>query len=552
MPPKRKDLLKAGSKSKSKAQDPQSENDFLEAADEFELSAGKWRAGDLAKAIRFFNRGIDMYNAGLQRYPNSFDLAYNKANLEYNMCEDDRVVAALGNRINLLKETLASHRVATALGPENTDVLFNTGQVLTSLAEALLGKETQESAESPASTLLEEAVDLFTRCLASQQQEYEQMQIEIAKANAMQVEEAPALENSSDKIPATQEAMETSSVSSEAPEEWATVIDPVTPETILETCTAQLGALTTLLSLYNASNASSVWFRAQYGMDTAQTKIPQLISVIEQSPSSKPAEEPAAGPTLSLSSSSAVEGSTSPKDDAILAVANFQVGIAEVTYRSNSCTSEQYASQIESTFAPLLQEHPGSKDVSTYSVNVRASYADSLMSLSSAIPDSPYYTNQSPTLAADLEIQWKALTQAQTILTALSSGASATIASPTRLADIFLARGDADLFRFRISSFASAKASWVKSKGVLVANAGVYYRGARSYAEKAGLIEVQKTADAKAIVAEVLKAAVNGAGLGKEVWDGKGTEIGTVLRQMVDEGIMGQEEGSHLINSIAA
>lgn len=78
MPPKRKDLLKPKPKSKAKAQEPQSENDFLEAADEFEQAAGKWRAGDAAKATRFFNRAIDMYNEGLKRYPKSFDLAYNK------------------------------------------------------------------------------------------------------------------------------------------------------------------------------------------------------------------------------------------------------------------------------------------------------------------------------------------------------------------------------------------------------------------------------------------------------------------------------------------
>lgn len=77
MPPK-KTFLKPKPKSKAKAQEPQSENDFLEAADEFEQAAGKWRAGDAAKATRFFNRAIDMYNEGLKRFPTSFDLAYNK------------------------------------------------------------------------------------------------------------------------------------------------------------------------------------------------------------------------------------------------------------------------------------------------------------------------------------------------------------------------------------------------------------------------------------------------------------------------------------------
>jgi len=84
MPPK-KNLLKPKPKSKTKAPDPQSENDFLDAADDFEQAAGKWRAGDAAKAARFFNRAIDTYNEGLKRYPKSFDLAYNKSVPEFPM-----------------------------------------------------------------------------------------------------------------------------------------------------------------------------------------------------------------------------------------------------------------------------------------------------------------------------------------------------------------------------------------------------------------------------------------------------------------------------------
>lgn len=82
MSSKRKDLLKPKPKPKpkgrAKAQEPQTENDFLDAADEFEQAAGKWRAGDAVKAARFFNRAIEAYNEGLKRYPQSFDLAYNK------------------------------------------------------------------------------------------------------------------------------------------------------------------------------------------------------------------------------------------------------------------------------------------------------------------------------------------------------------------------------------------------------------------------------------------------------------------------------------------
>lgn len=78
MPPRRKDFLTPKPKGKQRPQEPQSENDFLSAADDLEQAAGKWRAGDAAKATRFFNRAIDTYNEGLKRYPQSFDLAYNK------------------------------------------------------------------------------------------------------------------------------------------------------------------------------------------------------------------------------------------------------------------------------------------------------------------------------------------------------------------------------------------------------------------------------------------------------------------------------------------
>ncbi|ORY19805.1 hypothetical protein BCR34DRAFT_471170 [Clohesyomyces aquaticus] len=540
MPPKRKDFLKPNPKAKAKAQDPQSENDYLEAADEFEQAAGKWRAGDAAKATRFFNRAIDMYNAGLQRYPNSFDLAYNKANLEYNMSEDSRIVAILGNRMNLLEETLRSHRTATALNADNTDVLFNTGQVLTSLAEALLEGGTQQTAGVPARTLLEEAVDIFTKCLTNQQNEYEQIQREIAQAKLSQdyqeVEQRPADEA------ARQESMETSSTSSEAPGEWATVIEPITPETILETCTAQLGALATLISLYDPSDLAGIEQRAQGGLETADTKIPTMISLLQDSPFKKPPEEPAPGPTLSIGYSSAVqEPEPSPKDDALIAAANFRASIIEVTYRSGSANAAQYAEQIEQIFAPLVHSSSSSTHLEPGTVDARSAYSDALFDLASAVAEKSQNSANSLALLADMEVQWTALTQAQTILTQLSSGSAATSLSPLRLANIFLARGDTDLFRFRISLLDVAKPAWVKSKMVLVSNAGVFYRGARTYAEQAGVPETRKAADAKAIVAEILKEAAGGSDMRKPHWKGRGEDVMRVLEQMLEEGIVGKE-----------
>jgi hypothetical protein len=45
---------------------------------EQEEGGEKWRAGDAQKAMRFFMRAIEIYDNGINKYPTSFDLAYNK------------------------------------------------------------------------------------------------------------------------------------------------------------------------------------------------------------------------------------------------------------------------------------------------------------------------------------------------------------------------------------------------------------------------------------------------------------------------------------------
>ena len=463
--------------------------------------------------------------------------------MEYNITEDERIMPHLGNRTSLLEETLNSHRFAISLNPTNTDVLFNAAQVLTSLAETQLQAGTQQATKQEARPLLEEAVDIFTRCLESQQQEYAQMQAEIKKAQASG-EYREAREGERQQQPASQEEdVEADSSSSEAAGDWATVEEPLTPESILETCTAQLSALTTLLGLYDPNvDLPNIEKRAQDGLDTATSKILNLIELVDNSPSARPTDEPEAGPTLSIGSTSAAEeATTSTKDDAILAAANFQASLAEITYRSGRGTSTEYAQAVEQTFSNLAKASGNTATPNLPAINIQSAYADALMDLASALADGTQYTPSTPTFSLDLDIQWTALTQAQNILTQLASAPYTSFFSPSRLADVFLARGDTDLFRFRITLFEEAKPTWVKSKTVLVANAGVFYRGARSYAERAGVADVRSMADAKAIVAEILKEVASGSGAKKEHWKGKGDLVGRVLEQMVEEGIVGRE-----------
>jgi hypothetical protein len=167
--------------------------------------------------------------------------------------------------------------------------------------------------------------------------------------------------------------------------------------------------------------------------------------------------------------------------------------------------------------------------------------------LASSLSDSIQYVPSAPTFISDLEIQWVALSQAQKSLTELSAAPYASLLSAARLADIYLARGDAELFRFRIALTPGAKPAWASSKAVVVANAGVFYRGARSYAERAGAMDVRGTADAKAIVAEILKEVASGSQARKEHWKGRSEDVAIVLAQMVEEGVVGEENAEGVL-----
>jgi hypothetical protein len=443
-----------------------------------------------------------------------------------------------------------SHRFAISLNPTNTDILFNAAQVLTSLAEAGLEASPQAGGKQDAKPLLEEAVEILTQCLESQQQQYSQMQAEIAQIQASG-EYKEAWEGERQQPTEVQEQdMETDSGSSETPGDWATVEEPLTPESILETCTAQLSTLTTLLGLYNpAIDLSSIEKKAQDGMDTATNIIPTLIDLIDKSPAPKVVDEPKAGPTLSIGSMSAAEeATTTPKDDAILASATFQASIAEVQYRSGRTTSTEYAEAVERIFSSLVQSAGQSASPDLASSNVYSAYADALMDLASALADGTQYSASAPTFSTDIDIQWTALTQTQNLLTKLSAAPYTSILSASRLADVFIARGDTDLFRFRISLFESAKPAWAKSGPTLVSNAGVFYRGGRSYAEKAGSLAVRNTADAKAVVAEILKAVASGSAMTKGTWKGRSADVAKVLEQMVEEGIVGRENAEGVLS----
>ena len=195
-------------------------------------------------------------------------LRSNRAHLQYEISEDERIAPCLNStKAALLQETLAAHRLAVSLNGENIDAQFNTGQVLSSLAETLLETEVEADAKNAARDMLEEACDLFTKCLGAQQRQYELTLSELAELSSkhngspsndrdLVTESHAASDEQNDMLDIARDSSIT--------EEWAVVEEALTPESILETCTAQLGALTTLLGLYDLEDLPSLEQRTKY------------------------------------------------------------------------------------------------------------------------------------------------------------------------------------------------------------------------------------------------------------------------------------------------
>ena len=205
---------------------------------ELEEAGEKWKAGDSAKALRFFLKAVNQYDAGLQNFPTSFDLAYNKARLQYAITQQPRLIHQLpGALLDYLTVAGSSHDFALKLHGENPDVLFNLAQVYSSLAEALL--ETQDdiaSQRSEASNLLHQALNHLQHCLEVQKESFAKADWQPQSPVAGECEELTGKHHAES-----------------AEEVWVSVVEPVTEDTLLDTHLAQLACLKSLCDIQSSA-----------------------------------------------------------------------------------------------------------------------------------------------------------------------------------------------------------------------------------------------------------------------------------------------------------
>ncbi|KAF1815344.1 hypothetical protein P152DRAFT_455060 [Eremomyces bilateralis CBS 781.70] len=322
------------------------EDDYLEATDEFETASAKWRRGDLAKSVRFIQRAFDSYEEGLKAFPSSFDLAYNKAVMQYEVARNDALAQSFGSKMDLLRSALDSHRYALRLKEENPDVLFNTAQLLTEISEELDEFERPGLHVRENISLLQEAIELFSACLTRQEMLFSDFQSqETAHASGIEPSDSEA-----QALPAADEAKTPNE------EEWAVVEEPVTAETLIDSTVAMLDALTALLKVFASLDEPEAFnhpgFSAaaivRIGQPLIEQKLPAYIELVPKS-TEKEIQQPThqAPPTLVLSATGSLAkpaaqpplqtlppGQRVTAEEASIAAARFRAALACAEFNS--------------------------------------------------------------------------------------------------------------------------------------------------------------------------------------------------------------------------
>ncbi|KAF2157073.1 hypothetical protein K461DRAFT_309251 [Myriangium duriaei CBS 260.36] len=493
-PPKPK-KSKAGSKKTLESAD-----DFQQAADAEEETGGKWRAGDKAKSCRAFVRAIELYDQGLSRHPRNFDLAYNKARLQFEVSEQPGLVACLSISLNeFLQQALQSHRYALRLNEENTDVLFNTSQLLVSLAENIVeDADPWELDQSVPAGLLHEALELLDACFTRQNMQFEEQQ----QAWNQETDEASGGVSLSNSAPSSPRSVT---------EQSATVESSVVPEDLLDTLRASITALTQLVTL---DTSSAILTLSAMAESLLTTKFPYCTSLLP--PNSQP----------------------SAQQETLLQRTSFTAALSSAEFDATLITPQTYLARLS---FPTLDLATNSEAICTA--------ADAISEAVSAVVVRLRRTPNSSITASDLV---SILGQAQSLysvaLGLLSTSAPAKKGlqlslvprvdpeTSLRLAAAHEAVADAALLELVL-----ARMTGGNERGQLAKARGGYGTARAAYAAAEDGRAAGKVGARKGVV-EVVEAVGMGdeAGVRQVVegWKGREKMIRGVVREMWDEGLL--------------
>lgn len=425
------------------------------------------------------------------------------------MTQHPKLAAQLpASLVDILQIALRSHREALDLKQDNTDILFNTAQVLTSLAEAVTeGKRHSEQQQTQQEGVewLREALELLQRCLALQEFRLTESEAE-AQGGEMEGSAAgaePVATGSGGDDAMQQESRQEGSAELAEEEQWASVIEPITKSTLVDTAIAQLETLATLCGLLTFEHGSVVAWVEEYSASLLKERIAIYI-----------------------------EG-TGRQHELLLARAKFISAMADVSYRSGRIDLETYKRELSYAFEDGL-------DLSNDPDGL-CSRAEALIAFNSSVSDAALL-QQPDTVAQSTTLRWQSLSSALDSLSAASK-----LPQAENLPKIHIARGDVEISRWQLGRPPWNYAASSGNAATLLKNAQTYYRGAAALAQRGGAASEETDASAKEAIA--LALAGDRSKMDPLVGKSKGSMV-AVAEEMIEEGLVTATDMESLFSSL--
>ncbi len=385
------------------------------------------------------------------------------------------------------------------------DLLSNTAQALTSYVEAL---QESDNYGVDALPLLEESLELFQQCLSHQELQYQQFQDQAAAAAALDDQDYDledggallALTSSSMDIdtetdpstPSTSRTIPLDIPSSppEQDERWASIVEPITNSSLLDTLIAQLQTLATLCSILPVPSGKALDYIADYAKGIIEIKL----------------EAYAVG--------------TGRDTEAQIARDDYICAWADTQFHNGLCDIKSYYEIINNAYA-----------VNNFDANAEAlsKRAESFIGFHHTVRASPVASH-----SISLQASWNALSTAAKLL-----ATAAKLPDAENVAAIHITRGDVELLRFQMGKEEVAYEAAENSAAPLLKNAEVFFRGGKNEARARGGMEVLEMEGA---VKEGLARGLRGGNEYITELVGTKTEATKVIREAVEEGFIRKEQ----------
>lgn len=328
-----------------------------------------------------------------------------------------------------LLEALESHRYVLRLDHDNTDALFNTGELLTEIAERIA--EDDQQVGSVALPLLEEALGILQQCLSLQETQYLRFQETLGRgAHPEDSSQGPTSQDCEDRL--------SSAIVNDTSEEeqWALVVEPITKDTLIDTVLAQLGTLTSLCNILTSEE----------GISQHQT-----LRRIEE-----------ISAHLLSDKLPAYEDGKNQRSNVTLRIAQFKSAFLEASFRARIMDIKTYKCELDAVFVSA------GLDQGSYSVLM--THADCLITFVSAING-----NARNDLSSVAAIEWDALSAA---IASLTKAGKVRDLFPNDAAETHSKRGDLSLLQYQLGKSLTSFAVAAQNVTLSLENARVYYRNA--------------------------------------------------------------------------